>query len=318
MRKFSGILAFLAFSVVDCVSQATTPLHSSLQMETIKTGVEKQPELTMVLRLPTGVNPKGLLAFCTWQNETQSLQKAVLNDANPPVAWALNKGFAVLTWNTAHVWVGGKSHGELDRRADQLLDAEFDQVSRAWDYGLLRFARKNGLPTEGIFLYGISGGAHWAHRLAMRKPSRFLAVHIHVANSFDKPFNQASRILWLVSSGDLDFGKDASRQFYDNCRQANYPIVLKLKRGLGHQGDPEIDQLRNTFFDYALALSYQEIKGGRPPFEIMRESIASPSYIGDLINESVVPTSRISEIPLNQHIPLPNRDIAQDWGRILE
>jgi hypothetical protein len=319
----------IRFAVATCMlsaapaGQAQTkenlPHTVKLLERTVETGVPDQPELQLFLRLPEGHSPespkaKGVLAFCTWQGEADSLRRKLSDDADDLVRYAKKNDLALLTWNTATLWKSRKSYNQIDRSERQALRDEFDKVARAWESGVGKLCREQGLPQSGFLLYGISRGAHWSGRLALRIPEMFLAVHIHVANSYDKPARSAAQPLWLVTSGDLDVGRDNALAFYRECRSKGYPMVLKVINGLGHADHPDSVKLRTAFFDYALRLKEDSISKGKPPAALMSAGLDSGSFTGDVLSQEVYRGADGQKVPLSQRIALPDEGFAKAWG----
>ena len=311
------VAAFAISSFAYGQTKAPLQLPVTLIEKTVKTGQASQPEITLLLRLPTGHSvdkptAKGVLTFCTWDREDASLRRRLLNDQDPLVEYARRKGLAVLTWNTATLWSTGKSFNQLPRGQARAQDAVFDDVARAWERGVKELCREYGLPDSGFLLWGISRGAHWGSRLALRAPERFLAVHVHVANSYEKAVGSAAGPLWLVSSGDLDIGRDNAVAFYRLCQGKGFPMVLKVANGLGHATSPEIERLREAFFDYSLAVA--ERANEMPPAEIMLADLKSAGLTGDLLTQEVYRGDAANIVPVAQRVPLPNEKLAKVWG----
>lgn len=281
---------------------------------TAKTGVDDQPEIYLVLRLPKKSDKpiSGVLAFCNWTDNPSVLRGKIADDANPLVKYAMERNLAMLTWSTATLWKTGRSYNQISRDELREQDSNFDSVARAWNQEVNKFCKEFKLPEDGFLLYGVSRGAHWSGRLALRSPKRFLAVHIHVANSYDKPTRAAIGPLWLVSSGDQDPGRFNIRTFYDRCRSIGYPIILKVPNGLGHSENGEIIKLRKVFFDYALDVKKRAEKDGVTPASLMIKDMAESGLIGDSFTQEVLRDP--SKIPEAQRMPLPNETVARAWG----
>lgn len=288
---------------------------------TVKTGEVLQEELKLILRLPEGHTPEtpiagGVLAFCTWEQEEESLRKRLQNQNDPLVKYAVKHRLAVLTWNTATLWKTGKSFAQLNRLERRKQDQVFDAVARAWERGVKQLCSEHALPQEGFLLYGISRGAHWSCRLALRNPKRFLAVHVHVANSFDRVVQSSRGPLWLVSSGDLDGGRDNAIAFYRDCQSKGFPIVLKVANGLGHSSSPEIERLRDAFFDYAMEV--EELSDETGAAAVMLSDIQRAGLTGDLLTQEVYRDGEADILPSPQRVPLPHEKFAKVWGYLRE
>lgn len=286
----------------------------------VATGLTAQPEITIVLRLPAGHSAetptaRGILAFCTWQKETETLKQRLADDSGALSRFADKHGLALVTWNTETLWKTGRSHDQIGRAEAAAQRRNFDAVARAWSRGVTAICKEFDLPESGILLYGISRGAHYAQRLALRLPDRFLAVHIHVANSYDKPTSKAGSTLWLVTSGDLDRGRHNALSYYHESRKAGIPMVLKVANGLGHAGSPQIDRLRDAFFEYALRLRMAGENQGRTPAQLMSEALENPPAVGEVLSQQVFPSADAVFVPERQRIDLPSAELAHAWSR---
>jgi len=249
--------------------------EAALDFVEVPTGVEAQPTLKMFLRLPDGLPPDrealdlrarietseddreppaGVLVYLTWKTEPASLVQIATSERSDLVAWAREHRLAIVVFDVHKHWRTHWSYDRLDRSELRKQDNDFDLLTKAFRRGMDEFTRRHQLPEDGYLLYGISGGAHWGHRLAMRLPERFLAAHVHVANSYDKPERRANEVIWLVTTGDMDSGAAAARRFYDDAYALGYPIVFKMGRALGHSDRSDIRELGLRFFDHVLAL----------------------------------------------------------------
>lgn len=295
----------------------TPPVWVHLLERVVETGETSQPKITLLLRLPAGhtaeiPTAKGILTFCTWEQEDTSLRARLQNDNDPLVAYAKKNQLAILTWNTATLWKTGKSFDQISRSERRAQDEAFDAVARAWERGVGQLCKEQNLPQAGFLLYGISRGAHWSCRLALRAPERFLAVHLHVANSYDKAQGSAKGPLWLVSSGDLDMGRDNALAFYWLCQSKGFPILFKVANGLGHATSPEIERVRDGFFDYALQV--KDRAGSLHPSALMHQDLARVALTGDLLTQEVYRGDAAKIVPAAQQVPLPDEKLAKVWG----
>jgi hypothetical protein len=161
--------------------------------------------------------------------------------------------------------------------------------------------KEYGIPSNGYLLWGISGSAQYACRLALRKPEYFLAIHAHIPSSFDKPTPDGRRILWCLTTGELEAGHKRSLRFYQQCRALGYPIIYKAIVGLGHAGSPIADNIGREFFEYALSVRDQRIafdsslNNPLSQFQLAQaddgmvkpwlSSFCNPPYVGDAVNQ---------------------------------
>lgn len=315
MKRFFPIATWVLSLLPTGYAAGTVPVIVDMK---VQTEVPAQPEIQFFLRLPEGHTAKtpiakGVVAFCTWQHTGKALVNNLLNENDPLIQYAKRRKLAILTWNTATLWQTGKSFEQLSQPERQAEDRNFDAIARAWARGARQLCKAQNLPQSGFLLYGISRGAHWSGRLALRLPELFLAVHIHVANSYDKVTASSVGPLWFVSSGELDPGRFNAVMFYRQCQAKGFPIVLKVPNGLGHAPSSEVNILRDVFFDYALECALRA--GKEPPAVVMLEDLERSEILGDLLSQEVYRGEARRAVPPAQRVPLPDENFARAWSR---
>ena len=235
----------------------------------VKTDIKEQPQITLFLRRPVGTKDfsetKGVLALCLLANSVgdvkQRLQQADMKDELTGVLrFAEDHKLAVLCWGSKSLWNPGANWDELKKKDIESIDHTFDEVAKAWAKGVEDLSRKYGIPNKNFLLWGVSGSAQYAARLALRQPQYFLAIHVHIPSSFDEPTLEANRILWCLSTGEDECGYDRSLKFLTACKKMGYPIIYKAIPGLGHSGHPIADKLDIAFFEYALSMQDEKTK----------------------------------------------------------
>ena len=287
-----------------------------------------QPKLHFYLRKPlsaekAGGKIEGVLAFCTWTWDRNKLIRRLQNKEDFLVRYAEEHRLALLTWDTAEAWSTKQSADQRSQQENFQDNLDFDQLANAWERGVHVLCHEAGLPENDFLLYGISRGAQWAHRLALRKPEHFLAVHIHINSSYDQPTPAAKNILWLQTTGDLEYGYEAAKRFYERCRDMGYPIIFKAGENLGHDNSPQIEALGLRFFDYALGVrakrdalaSAKSPSGKRAGSNVYALSgLGNAPFYADFINQDVYGANEKDLVPASQRVPLPTQALAQAWG----
>lgn len=176
---------------------------------------------------------------------------------------------------------------------------------------------------KGILAY--CGSAQWAHRLCLRKPEYFQAIYMHVPGSFDVPRQEANRVLWCLTTGELYAGYERANQFVTECRALGFPFIYKAFPEVGHDKHPDAGPLSFAFFRYALSLcearndldarqksEAEKSKGNqRAPWP---KDFQEPPLFGDMLNNRVLSISESKRVPPTLLIPLPNKEIADIWG----
>ncbi len=287
--------------------------------------------LHFYLEYPPGVTDgsqlSGILAFCTQIQDPGGIKQTLLLDTDRTAdedewtavelrSYAFARNLGILTWSTPGDWNPKVSTENLDHNTQLNIDHLFDVYAKTWDLAVDQYVQENHIPSGNYLLYGISRGAQWAHRLALRKPDRFLAINIHVSSSYDIPTQDGAQCFWLVTTGDLEGGYDAARHFYKECEQLGYPIIFKAEENLGHADCPEVDALRAKFFDYTLQIAKNqqgESADKNDIISIIKGQLSSAPMIGDYLNQNVVPATEVDQIPSNQRVCLPTAEITEAW-----
>lgn len=299
--------------------------------DTVQPRDEALTPVKFYLRLPPGAKDgsglSGMIAYCTWEQGRNHLMQQLLYDPERPekqekmtavqmLKFASKHNLGVLTWSTPGKWNREKNTDDLSRKEAARADDSFDLYAEAWERGVSGFVKKYKIPGDDYFLYGISRGAQWAHRLALRKPERFWAINIHVNSSYDKPTAAASQCLWLVTTGDREGGYSSAKRFYAECQQLNYPVIFKAEEALGHDSCREVEALRDEFFDYALQLKREKDAAGQTKLEmagIAAARLKQAPFIGDYLNQQLFSASEAEYVPPAMRVFLPTRQIANAW-----
>jgi len=210
---------------------------------------------------------------------------------------------------------------------DEMTPTEYKESSKifserflGWERGLRRMINYYNLPSKNIMAYGISGGAQQLHRVAMRRPEYFAGIHIHVNSSYDIPSPQASKVLWLVTTGECEYGYPAACRFYEKMVEYRYRVIFRAEPNLGHENSPETTRLSLEFFKYLLTFVPDETDPNwKPPPVDQFYMMQHPIYVGDYLNHVVYPLEKASQNIEPEHmVPLPTRPIAEKWGTIMK
>ncbi len=288
----------------------------------------RYPAFTLLMHLPHGItNPKdvsGVLATCIVADSVEQIRDRLNaiqpeGDSNPYFAFAEKHNMAIIAWGSRWVWNSYANFDELDQNQIHSWDDNFQQLADAWDRGIELLVHNYGIPDHDYLMYGLCSGGEWAHRLALHKPGRFLAVQMHISTSYDAPEPEASHILWLLTTGELDSGCDRARRFYSAAREMGYPIIFKSVIGLNHADSPVADDLGISFFEYALAEKAKRdaANGGSPSSgrPIGLSGFDPSPFYGDLMNQDMFEAKDKQLIPAKFLVPLPTRQIAEAWNK---
>lgn len=284
-------------------------LPEGVVMETYDFNAGGKKTLSFYLRYPSSGKDdvRGVLFFCTpgepgiyvsgghLQNFTEEHKIAVVGFGQPGRRWNTTVNSDSLSGREA---------------ADQ--NQSLNAASREWSRLAKRFCRQHDLPESDWFIYGICGGAQFAHRLALRESSLFKAVHVHYGGSYDAPSQSGKSIHWLVTTHADEPCYMAAQQFFANSRALGYSMILKgytrSKAPELYEGDflgggrGGLQQLSVTFFESVLT---KEQKSDVTP--------SGEVFVADIVNGLVVPQKEASWIPPSQAVILKGKKLADAW-----
>lgn len=302
----------------------------------VQTDNPSYSQITLFLRPPPGMTDasqaKGVLCMCVVADSVAELKNELQGDIVHDVIlgrllqFAQNHQLIIICWGSHRVWDLGKNWDEMNPDAAKEADRTFDQISTAWARGIQYFVDQYKIPQRNYLLWGISGAGQYACRLALHKPEYFLAVHAHIPSSFDKPTPEANKVLWCLTTGELEPGYQRSLRFYTQCRELGYPIIYKAIMGLGHGVSPIADQIGLSFFEYALSVRDQRLVLDQSLVDSLAqnqpaaspqpwlETFRQPPYVGDAVNQEMYPFDQQSNIPVGYRVPLPTKAIADAWN----
>ena len=297
-----------------------TPPASGLIEHVVKTKLKKYEQLTLFLMLPPNGRADGVLCLSLLAKDTDEVRAQLLGTPNRrrspdyALAFARKHNLAVIAWGAHRLWDPSRNWDDMPRWEAKKIDADFDLVANAWDAGINHFVKKYGIPASGYLMRGSSGAAQYAQRLALRRPERFLAVHIHIASSFDVPVKSGASLLWCVTTGENEMGYARSRRFFKAARDLLYPIVYKAYPGLGHEGNAKVTALGFTCFEYALAEQARatRLNGGKSARPDWADIFSSSAFVADILNQAIYPKFDYLCVPLEFRMLLPEA-ICKAW-----
>lgn len=302
----------------------------------VRTSNNQQPLISFFIRYPKnykpGERPNGVLTYVTWHRNKKSLKQWMIsrNSSDPYLNFADKHGIAIVTWNTAHLHAMSSDNISIDKHTMRDPDNLMEKSFRAWKRGIKILERDYQLPQENYFLYGPSLGAFWGQWYVMRNPQQFLAAHVHVSAAYVIPQKEANRCLWLISTTELDVGLTVSRQFYEQTKALNYPVLFRVYPNLAHATFPQQEALGAAFFEYAMKLQHErlnllaklsadlsteeQVKTNKHFFDEQLEIFNSPPYYGNSDSGEVLPANQVDFIPTIKRVPIPDKLIAEAWG----
>ncbi len=297
-----------------------------------KTKIAEVPELKLFVRIPgtllKGQSPKGVICFCTWQQEDTTLINRLKSTDDSLVAFADQHGMAMITWNTASMLPAGTKVFNLTPELEADLQARYNAFGEEWRSALNKVCHEFKLQDKDMLLHGVSRGAAFAHQISMRYPQQFLAVHTHIGSHYNETVpKEAKDTFWLVTTGEADGGYRDSFELYTKLKELGAPTLFKAGESLGHASRRDIEELGAAFFTYALNLRNRcekEKAKNRTfkdtPVSLFEKAMAASPWFGDYINHQAFQAGNpeLDSIPVEQRMPLPTEDIAKAWGMSLD
>jgi len=315
---------------------ARKPAMDPLIEHVVRTKNPQMPQMTLFLRPPKGITDasevQGVLAICILANGVEDMKRELQKEEMPGdygglFSFANKHKLAIIAWGSRGLWDAGHNYDELSRDRAKQLDESFDLVSTAWARGVKELGEKYGIPQKNFLLWGNCGSAQFAARLCLRKPQYFLAVHIHMPGSYDKPTPEAAKVLWCLTIGELEAGYERSKRWVKAARTAGYPILYKAFPGLGHAGHPDAAALGFEFFEFAMRKKTEReqmdetlantvlLPSSKDTTEPWLEEFRNPPYYGDFVNQEVFPKDDVDMIPLGFRTAIPNKAMVEIWKR---
>ena len=298
----------------------------------------KLEEITFVVRMPSSWTKekdtvaresktpcvRGVIAICTWDKDPEKLKRNLSYWDSPYkhlIQFADDNNLAVMTWANFGGYTISTSSDEMTEKQVQNYEFMFNDRLSEWETGFRRLLHKYTLPKDAVLIYGFSGGAQIAHRMALRKPQYFSGIHIHVNSSYDIPPANAKNIVWLVTTGELEYGYSSATRFYQKMIDLGYAVIFKAGENLGHSTNAQINKLSLEFFKYMINFVPDPSKPDwkAPPvdkFYLLRH----PIYVGDYLNQVAYPIDKaVSNVADRKYmVTLPTKPIAEAWGTIIE
>jgi len=315
-----------SFLLMGCLS-ATGFAQKKAPEEVLPPGIIKESyttrrkgstDVTLYLRYPsTGKdNIKGVVAVCTPGGRGLAVHLA--GDSRHfgyLLQFADKHRLALVAFGPqGRGWDRTKNSDMLSTRDAAAQNKVLDGLARDLSRSIDRFAKKYEIPANGWLLYGLCGGAQYAHRVALREPQHFQAVHVHYGGSYDVPTPEGKSINWLVTSHADEPAYIAAQRFYRQCKEMDYRMILKgyTRKSAPEEYDPQIAYTGPTKLQKLSLDFFEHVLNDKGPVDMEQ------AYIADFVNGLVVPAKKGEWIPKSQAVVLPTRKLAEAWGSISE
>lgn len=303
----------------------------------VKTEHPKVSQITLLVRKPTSAasleDVDGVMAMCILANSVDSIRQKLLKldvggELAGTMAYAEAHNLAIVAWGSATIWQRSTNNSDLTPEEHAEMDEALSVVADAWASGIDELHREYGLPNRNLLLKGACGAGQWAHRIALRQSKYFLAVHSHLAGSFDIPTEGGRHLLWMITTGERDGGYANSVEFFRECKESGYSMIYKAFPNVGHSVGVE-RRLEELFLDFARTQIEQremiasgelfdlnqpsfrrsEMEDLRPLYPVLSEA----GWYGDIVNQEMFPAAQRDMIPEGFRCPLPTKQIADLW-----
>ena len=292
-------------------------------------------DIVFCLRLPASANMKkqahnnnkpvvrGVMAICSWQKKPNDIKQWISDKSKALelVNFAKKHNLALISWSNIKGYDKGLSTDDMSKPERIKYEKQYRRRAHEWEKGYKRFCKKYNLPSKNLLVYGVSGGAQTIHRLALRMPEHFFAIHMHINSSYDKITKKNNNVLWLVTTGTMEYGYSDSIRFYNEARKAGYYMIFRTEENLGHYNSPRTKKTSLAFFEYCLSFLPDPRDPKKKPsvkngiYFMMRH----PEFIGDHINGTVYKKSlALKHMEKKVMVPLPTKKIAEAWGVIFD
>jgi len=329
----SRISLFLPSFALFISLSATCNAAEHIYSLTERSKLSASGEMTFLVRFPNGrifyedakdreeYRVRGVLAVCIWSTDAKVVEGYLKAKGkfSSLVQFADKNNLALISWTNPKGYKIGVSGDEMDPSEYRKELRVYDRRARDWENGYKRLCKKYNLPEHNLMAYGMSGGAQTLHRLAMRFPEYFHAIHIHINSSYDLVEEEGKSALWLVTTGTREYGYPAGIRFYESARSKGYHMIFRAEENLGHNDSAATRKLSRAFFDYSLqflpdARNPDWVGSPKERFTLMQH----PAFIGDHINSEVFKADAAAQyMDQDVMVPLPTEEIAKAWGTIL-
>lgn len=153
-------------------TKANGPLERSKVPDTliervIKTGVPRQPQITLFLRFPKGIsNPsevRGVMAVCFAVTGVDHIRKQMqmeemTGDYGGIFSFANRNKLAVLSWDVSNLWNKSQNRSEISSTEAREMDRAFDQTANAWERTAVALLNDHKLPDRNLLLWAAQSG----------------------------------------------------------------------------------------------------------------------------------------------------------------
>jgi pimeloyl-ACP methyl ester carboxylesterase len=171
---------------------------------------------------------------------------------------------------------------------------------------------REGIVPGRILIFGMSAGAHFAHRFALWKPERVKAFVAYSAGWWSDPTEKLAGMPALIMCGENDLRYEATRTFFEKALALELPWVWRSYRHTGHEMTPAARQMAEAFLAYYAKWEPPNARNTRTDAE---GGTDATGFWGDVQTYRFVGEEEKEGIPPAVRVWLPSREVAEIWAK---
>ena len=187
---------------------------------------------------------------------------------------------------------------------------------KALEKALRQLKKQYNICTEKLLFYGYSAGSQASNLFPAWKPELCRAWVSHACGQFHEPTGRMKGCPGLVTCGDADQARYIiSRNFVEASRKKGVNIIWKSFPNTPHDVPPGSINLAQSFLAYFHHQFRDDLSGWSNHYRRRK-----PEYIGD-DQEGVyypVRSAKARNVLPEDRVELPDKKIAQSWGKLSE
>lgn len=177
----------------------------------------------------------------------------------------------------------------------------------AMENALREVARRTGVTTDKVLMFGFSAGAHFAHRFALWHPRRVEAFVAYSAGWWSEPTARLKSVPALIMCGEADERYAATFAFFKQGQKLGCPWVWRSYDHTGHALTPAVRAMAEVFLaNYAAKPAQRPAAPPATPGEVRYGDIQTFKDVGRADKET---------IPEELRIELPSPAVAEVWRK---
>ena len=188
---------------------------------------------------------------------------------------------------------------------------------QALQKALAQLKKQYNVCTTKLLFYGYSAGSQASNLFPAWRPDLCRAWVSHACGVFHTPHVRMKNVPGLVTCGDADTARYIiGRNFVEACRKKGVNVIWKSFPNHPHDVPPDSLALARAF----LGFYHQAYAGDLTPMGARDLNDRNFPFVGDDQDNRYYPAASAPahNIFREDRVPLPNRVIADAWGRAAE